>query len=386
MANREIEILIDNIKTGKLTKEEEQKADKYVFSYSGNSQSIVSLTMPIRNESWVNKKLHPVFQMNLPEGALKNAITEHFSKIKKMDDIGFLEVVGSSILGRVKFGVKNTKEENESLDEILEKDSKELFESLLEKFAIRSGVSGVQPKLLLEAESKTTLNLEHYIVKSWNSDYPELAANEYFCMRACKNAGLEVPEFYLSKNRNLFIMKRFDIEDGKFLGFEDMCVLLGKGTEEKYDSSYEDIIKTIKNFLPPENRSKAIRTIFKAMIMNHLLGNGDGHLKNYGVLYQTDYKDSYLTPIYDVVTTTIYNPKDIPALYLSGGKTWWKKKSYVNFGKLTCKLKASEIEEIIEECIGAVKLAKNEILEYIEENEEFREFGKKLLNTWSYRL
>ena len=34
----------------------------------------VSLTMPVRLESWVSRDLHPVFQMNLPEGALLETI------------------------------------------------------------------------------------------------------------------------------------------------------------------------------------------------------------------------------------------------------------------------------------------------------------------------
>lgn len=42
------------------------------------------------------------------------------------------------------------------------------------------------------------MKFEHYIVKSWESDYPELALNEYFCMRAIQNAHLLTPEFYLS--------------------------------------------------------------------------------------------------------------------------------------------------------------------------------------------
>ncbi|MEA2049344.1 MAG: HipA N-terminal domain-containing protein [Campylobacterota bacterium] len=56
--------------------------DKYVFNYLEKSNDIVSLTMPLRASSWDSKKLHPIFQMNMPEGALKDAIKNHFQKYK----------------------------------------------------------------------------------------------------------------------------------------------------------------------------------------------------------------------------------------------------------------------------------------------------------------
>jgi len=121
--------------------------------------------MPIRSQSWMHKELHPIFQMNMPEGALREAIKNAFSKIEKMDDMGFLKIVGPHVLGRVKFGKSIKSDEVLSLEEILNSPTENLFEELMERFAIRSGVSGVQPKLLLSAQNKTTMKLEHYIVK-----------------------------------------------------------------------------------------------------------------------------------------------------------------------------------------------------------------------------
>jgi len=40
-------------------------------------------------------------------------------------------------------------------------------------------------------------------------------------------------------------------------------------------------------------------------------------LKNYGVVYDHDFEDARLAPIYDVITTTVYLKNDIPALKLS---------------------------------------------------------------------
>ena len=344
--------------------------------------------MPVRKESWSDTRLHPVFQMNLPEGALKEAIQKSFGKLKVMDAMGFLEVIGPHVLGRVKFSKPPDVTNIETLEGILFEDTEELFDALLSKYSIRSGISGVQPKVLLDTYNKNTLLMEHYIVKSWSAEYPELAANEYFCMNAIKRVGLRVPEYFLSQNRTMFVMKRFDlINEQDYFGFEDMCVLLGRNNDDsKYHASYEEIAKVIKTAVAPEHRAKALEDFFTALIMNHLLRNGDAHLKNFAILYEYDYTDATLAPIYDVVTTTAYHPKDIPALSLSGGKLWWKKKTYTTFGKLTCNLKPSRMEEIIEACIVAVHEGKDEVRTYCEAHPDFREFGEKLIVCWQENL
>ena len=379
MKEDSLKVFVNAKVTGKLSVEEGQ----YVFNYHEKAEDVVSLTMPIRSKSWVHKELHPIFQMNMPEGALKEAIKNTFSKIEKMDDMGFLKIVGPYVLGRVKFGKSIKNDEALSLDEILNSPTDNLFEELMERFAIRSGVSGVQPKLLLSAQNKTTMKFEHYIVKSWEKEYPQLALNEYFCMRAIKNANLETPEFYMSDDLSLFVMKRFDVkEDNTYLGFEDMCVLTARSTEEKYDGSYEELARLIKDIIPPQNRRKALVTLVKAMIMNHFLRNGDGHLKNYGVLYEDDYEDANLAPIYDVISTTMYIKKDIPALYLGANKLWWKEKSYKNFAKSSCGFSQKEYEEIVRSCELAIALTKKEIECFKHESKEVLNFLEELKVCW----
>ena len=373
-----MQVYVNQTKTGTLSKEE-----KYIFNYNAQAKDIVSLTMPIRSESWSSQELHPIFQMNMPEGALREAIKNHFAKIEKMDDMGLLKLIGPYVLGRVKFESLATPVEELKLDDILSSAKENLFEELMERFAIRSGVSGVQPKLLLTAQNKTTMHFEHYIVKSWQAEYPQLALNEYFCMRAIQHAGIETPEFYLSDNLSLFVMKRFDItDDGKYLGFEDMCVLTGRGTEDKYESSYEEVVRVIKDVVAPPYRKKAIKSLFTALIMNHFLRNGDGHLKNYGVLYDNDYSDARLAPIYDVITTTCYIKKDIPALRMSDAKLWWKEKTYKTFAKLSCGLTNKEYEEIVDSCMQAIIVTKKEMETYSHDDTDVKLFLEQLSGCW----
>jgi serine/threonine-protein kinase HipA len=378
-----LKVFINKTHNGNLYFENE----KYVFNYLENANEIVSLTMPVRSASWDSKKLHPIFQMNMPEGALKEIIKNHFAKIQTMDDMSFLKLIGPYMLGRVKFEKLIDEKQTLELDDILRSNQQNLFDELMERFAIRSGISGVQPKLLLEAHNKTTMRFESYIVKSWEPNYPNLALNEYFCMRAVQNANLPTPEFYISSDFKMFVMKRFDItDDGSYFGFEDMCVLTARGTDQKYDGSYEECARAIKEYIEPSKRKESLKIFFKALIMNHFLKNGDGHLKNYGILYKNDFTDSYLAPIYDVITTTIYITNDIPALRLGDGKMWWREKTYKTFAKQSCGLSNSEYETILHECKDAIIKTKQEIDEYTCEDIEVLEFLKKLKEFWTDEL
>ncbi|WP_060826134.1 type II toxin-antitoxin system HipA family toxin [Sulfurospirillum cavolei] len=342
--------------------------NEYIFDYTTNAQdTFVSLSMPVRTKSYVNPKLHPIFEMHLPEGYLLSIIKKHFSKITKTDDFGLLHLMAHSIKGRLTYEADDTQEETTlSLDALLHPKSETLFDELVSRFALNSPLSGVQPKVLAKVRDKVTLPLQEYIVKSWGDEYPHLALNEFYCMKVIKYAGIEVPEFYLSDDNKLFIMKRFDIkDDDSYLGFEDMCVLQARQADEKYEGSYEHIAKSIKTFVSPKHKKKALRDFFKMMVINTLVQNGDAHLKNFGVLYE-NIQNIWLAPAYDVVCTTLYIQKDIPALYLLGSKKWWSKAFLLRFGKESCELSSSETLTLYDECVEALRITTHEMKERIE--------------------
>lgn len=87
-----------------------------------------------------------------------------------------------------------------------------------------------------------------------------------------------------------------------------------------------------------------------------------------------------------MVTTTVYNSRDIPALSMSGSKLWWKRKTYHNFGRLTCNIKPSRIDEIIDNCIESIKETKKDIEAYIDTHNDFIDFGKRLIAEWHEEL
>ncbi|MDP2646096.1 MAG: type II toxin-antitoxin system HipA family toxin [Desulfobacterales bacterium] len=370
--------------------------DPYVFAYRPDlaASLAVSLTMPVRLQSWTDRALHPIFQMNLPEGAMLIAIRQAIAKIARTDDLSLLQILGGNQTGRNRFTSADPKPPQpppppEALDDILKyPDTQELFRDLMDRYLLQSGISGVQPKVMIDARDRTTLRSFSYIVKSWDSDYPDLAANEYFCMTAVKRSGLPTPEFYLSEDGRLFVMKRFDLAaDGRNLGFEDMCVLQGAGTDGKYDSTCERVVKSINSFVSPQHRGAAREIFFQSLLLSVALRNGDGHLKNYGVIYDDPLSnDIRLAPVYDVVTTTAYIPRDIPALSLGGSKKWWNAAALRAFGVAHCGLSQGKIGRIFTAVTAAVIQTLGDVRHYAGEHPSFRDTAARMGAEWQKGL
>ncbi|PUE63340.1 type II toxin-antitoxin system HipA family toxin [Arcobacter caeni] len=352
-------VKVDGKYVGNIIKEN----DEYIFDYvSEKNDDFISLIMPVRAKNYIHNKLHPIFEMHLPEGYLLSIIKKHFSKILKTDDFGLLKVMSPSIKGRLSYEMDaNTKDDALYLEDLLHPKSEKLFDELVSRFALSSALSGVQPKVLATIRNKATLKLDDYIVKSWGEEYKELALNEYYCMQVVRGADIAVPEFFISDDEKLFIMKRFDIvEENRYLGFEDMCVLLGKQRDDKYDGTYEQIAKTIKIFVSNKHKKNSLKNFFKMTVINFLVQNGDAHLKNFGLVYD-GIEDIRLAPAYDVVCTTLYIKDDIPALHLLGSKKWWDKKYLLRFGVQSCDLTQSEVESCFEMCVNSLKTVLKEI-------------------------
>lgn len=387
-ADESLAVWVAACRSGLLAREDRQR---YVFAYdpAAEDSAQVSLTMPVRLESWVTRELHPVFQMNLPEGALLEAIRRAIAKLAGEDDLTILRVTGGNQIGRNRFSSVSDHAPGlpvsaESLEELLTyPDTSELFHELMERYALRSGVSGVQPKVILEAVDRATLTTAGFIVKSWGDEYPHLAANEFFCMTAAKKAGLVVPDFHLAENGGLFVMKRFDTDlDGQTLGFEDMCSLQGVGTSQKYGSSYERVARSIRDFVSGEFQMQAREQFFSMLVLSVMLRNGDAHLKNFGVLYGAATGSVRLAPAYDLVTTTAYVSKDVPALTLAGTKKWWSRKALEQFAVSQLSLPSRLVHLTFERVADALADTTGMVQTYMADHPEFRKTGERMLVEW----
>lgn len=341
------------------------KEARYSFNYTSQlTETLASIAMPFRHESYSNGDLFGIFAMNRPEGFLLESLRERFGKLTSLDDMALLKITGENQIGRLSYldpaETINNKLSSFSLDEILKaKASEELFQHLISEY-FASGISGFQPKVMVPershdlVERSTTLTPD-LIVKASGYDFPHLTANEYLCMSVAKEAGIRVPEFWLSEDNGLFVLKRFDLDTlGNRLGLEDMCVLTGKTTEAKYQGSYEGIAKIISQV--SAKGVEDLKQYFSYIATSVLVKNGDAHLKNFSIVYSHPEAEIRLAPLYDVVCTQIYslgsrNGMNVVdrtmALNMNKTKHYPTDKELIEFGKQYCQLTESEAAQII---------------------------------------
>ena len=293
---------------------------RYVFNYTTNEkQREASLLMPIRAESYASGAMLGPFTMNLPEGYLRNRIEERFARLGGVNDMQLLAFTGKNQIGRLRFEEPGSdatvlKPQMGRAELLRHSSTSGLFDFLIDAY-LESGISGVQPKVMLPDADKPgergTIVHADLIVKANGDDYPHLAFNEFLCMSAARNAGLPVPQFWLSEDADLFVMERFDLAGGQQLGFEDMAVIMGKtgSRDDKYKSSYEMLAKAVMLFCADEGRGESLARLFEYVALSVMVRNGDAHLKNFGILYQNPEarQDARLAPLYDVVTTSVYD-------------------------------------------------------------------------------
>ncbi len=296
------------------------KESRFAFNYSAREKTReISLTMPIRAESYSSGQLLPIFEMNRPEGYLLARIEEAFAKHGGLDDMDLLSIVGGEQIGRLSYREPQTPPKKVratmSLREILSRHpTAELFDHLVATY-LESGISGVQPKVLLPNADRSHHTLERptivhsdLIVKAGDAAYPHLTQNEFLCMSAARKAGISVPNFWLSDEGGLFVVERFDLADDRPLGFEDMTVLMNKPSRDKYVGSYEMVAKAVRLYCGSADPVGNLKRLFEYIAFMVMIRNGDGHLKNFGLLYENPAESASirLAPLYDVVTTSIY--------------------------------------------------------------------------------
>lgn len=324
----------------------------------------ISLTMPPRPEGWRSNRLPPVLAMNLPEGFLRDRVLTRYRKVMDVDDdMNLLALTSTPAAGRTWASLPDKQEQSAgepiALRDILaHQGTEQLFDDLLERYGTTS-ISGVQPKVVVPEKQpaasgdKSAIKSPHLIVKSAGAGYPGLAQNEFHCMSVARHVGLRTPDFYLSEDGELFVIRRFDIGPAGYLGFEDLAALTGRHPDRKYDGTYRDVAEAVSVNVAPTHRAGSLEELFKLIVLNCVLRNGDAHLKNFGVVYgdpSTADQDATMAPVYDVVCTTMYIKKDQLALGLGGTRAWPNRKTLEKFGMVACDVSRPErvIDEIIE--------------------------------------
>lgn len=370
-----------------------------VLSYHAGiaADDFVSLTMPVRTESWRwDDTLPPILQMNLPEGYLLQVLQEQFGPHVGASPLALLSVVGRNMVGRLQVAAPGAKlnqpAESVEVSALLRGDnSEEAFAELVRRHAA-SGVSGVIPKFLdahneriaLGPHKKVTLMTRRHIIKGSSRALPFVALNEHLCMQVAAKV-LPTARTEISSDGQALVVHRFDVdEQGQpHWGMEDFCALLGLRPAAKYDTTWERIAKAVRDHVPGTQRLDTFRQLATTLLLTYALRNADCHAKNIALLH-TSRADVHLAPVYDMLSTGVYagyqnNP---PAIALMGKKTWMPGKSLQKFIAATFGITVKEQRQMVEAIGQAVSEVAPSVRAAMHEHTAFADIGKRMLQAW----
>lgn len=374
---------------------------KSVLSYHPGvaTDDFVSLTMPVRTESYVwDDQLPPVLQMNLPEGYLLQVLQEQFGPHIGASPAALLSVIGRNMVGRLQVAAPGaTLSEPAKPIEVaalLKGDNSEAAFAALVREHATSGVSGVVPKFLdaqedqampLGAHPTASLVTRRHIVKGSSARLPFVALNEHLCMQVARRI-MPTAKTEVSDDGKALVVHRFDVDEHgqPHCGMEDFCSLLGLRPAAKYDTTWERIAKAVRDHVPGPQRLDTFRQLANTLLLTYALRNADCHAKNLALLY-TSRADVHLSPTYDMLTTSVYagfqhNP---PGIGFMGKKTWLPGKNLQKFIAATFGIQPKEQQHMVQAISDAVADVGREVRQAMTEHPGFEDIGKRMLLAWT---
>ena len=365
------------------------------------TDDFVSLTMRVRRESYIwDDVLHPVFQMNLPEGYLLQVLQERFGPHIGASPMALLSVIGRNMIGRIQVAPPGASPDEPAkpvdVADLLQGDnSEEVFAELVRQHAT-SGVSGVVPKFLdsdaekvdIGRHTKATLFTHRHIIKGSSRQLPFVSLNEHLCMQVTRRV-MPAATTEVSRDGQALIVHRFDVDENgaRLWGMEDFCVLLGLRPAAKYETTWERIAKAVRDHVPVANRAEVFRQMATLLLLTYALRNADCHAKNVALRY-TRHDDVHLAPAYDIITTAAYPDyaRNPPGISFMGKKTWDPGKHLQTFITATFGLPAREQADIVDRIGAAMAEVGPQVRAAMAGHPGFVEIGKRMLLAWQEGL
>ena len=184
---------------------------------------------------------------------------------------------------------------------------------------LRLSLPGAQPKMALRLTDDGwhlptgSLATTHILKPQRGHLAPRLrdsiAVNEHLCQTAAAALGLNAARTSLKmfEDQACLVVERFDREvvgdEVRRSHFEDLCQAFRVPAAQKYQADGGPAPEAIIDLLRQENRND-VRPFFLSVFYNWLIGNTDGHSKNYGLLL--DGPRSRLAPLYDLNSLAPY--------------------------------------------------------------------------------
>jgi len=298
------------------------------FRYdSGYDGPPVSQALPIQESAHPHDVCRAVFGGLLLEGDARETLARNLG-ISAGNDYALLEGLGGDCAGAVTLLEPGVELPTSAAVRTLNDQQLDVLLSELPRRplaadpgdGIRLSLAGSQPKLPvviddhggaglpLNAAAATT-----HIIKPEPARFPGLVDNEAFCMELAGAVGLPVATVgkrTSSSGMPYLIVERYDrdptVEPIRRLHQEDVCQALGFPSDRKYQADGGPTVLATVALLRGCSTVPAqdLTALWRALVLNWLIGNCDAHAKNFSLLY--DRGSPSLAPLYDLVSTTIY--------------------------------------------------------------------------------
>lgn len=87
-----------------------------------------------------------------------------------------------------------------------------------------------------------------------------------------------------------------------------------------------------------------------------------------------------LAPVYDLVTTTVYQPGDLLALTLYGTKRWPHPKTLITFARNHCEMSEARTRRALAEVAHGLQMTQQDMALHMAHTPRFKEMGR-----WCWR-
>ncbi|MCW5822070.1 MAG: type II toxin-antitoxin system HipA family toxin [Cyanobacteria bacterium TGS_CYA1] len=300
------------------------------FKYAESAKRRLSLSMPVREESYKNKNCEAYFGGLLPEGTNTRKVIANAVGANSNSSFSLLEKIGNDCAGAV---IITPDTESSDLSTIFSLTGEEIADETLYRMItelprkplfigeeLRISLAGAQSKgALCLIDNKLCmpgLNVPTTHILKPEIDHestPDSVENEYFCISLARAVGLNTPAVQIRSVHDVkyLLVERFDRiihSNGQIerLHQEDFCQALGVVSTKKYQTdggpSLKDCFDLVERTSFPA-REKI--ELLKRVIFNYVVGNADSHAKNFALLH-LDENYVELAPAYDILSTAIY--------------------------------------------------------------------------------
>lgn len=281
----------------------------------GVGTRLLSYALPLTRSRVESVALDVYLANLLPEGAVRAQLeSEH--AVRPGDSLGLLARIGAECAGAVQL----TPDDQRPTGRLVPLSSDQVNQIVADLPTITpphgeqltASLGGVQGKVLLARSDAgwawpAAGAMSSHIIKPEPSDpnvpIPEIVEIEDWALRLARSAGVPAAEADVQDfgGRRALVVRRYDRRDGRRLHQEDFAQALGIRPGDKYESTagHGRLAAIARGPGAEADSPRRFRDqLLRLLTFNVLIGNGDGHAKNYSLMI--DGGVFSLAPAYDV--------------------------------------------------------------------------------------